>query len=337
MAQPTAGSLSRSMSSQPVFNCMPAPPDPSVQGAPVLASRPLALSFSMLFAEQPGDRPERPTAWRSHLPPLARLLAQLACSGLSSTAQQARVLEAIAGGLSVLDVDAVYGRPVLHWACILAPAELVRLLLDRGADVHARREDAAGNTPLHCVLRLRQPTGGAEVVNVLLEAGASPAALPRHGAELLYLHDLEMPLAQRLLALGVDIDDRMHETSPLLALAERRRWGLVSLLLEHGADATRYGPLRTTILHNGALPVWLAEQSRRRGVDLNARDLVGQTPLMRACAENNIPLARWLLAQGARTDAVAANGSTLLDSARPAGPVMLAWLQRQLSTAGGDD
>lgn len=338
MAQPTAHSLYRSMFSLPVFHGMP--PTPSDPGAPVLAgrparARPLAGTFSMLFAEQASDRPESPAAWRSHLPPLVRLLAQLGHSRVPVAAKQATVLESIAAGMSVLEVDAAYGRPVLHWACMLAPAELVGLLLRCGAAAHANRTDAAGNTPLHCVLQLRQPADAAEVVEALLDAGASLAALPRRGAELLYLHDLDRPLAQRLLAMGVDIDDRTHETSPLLQLIERERWDLVSLLLQHGADALRRGPLRTTALHNGRLPVWLAEQLRRLGADVNARDLVGQTPLMRACEERNIPLARWLLARGARTDAVADDGTTPLDCARHAGAGMLAWLRRQLAPADG--
>lgn len=349
MSDSRCGSLSRSMPSLPVFS-----PERSARAAdpqqarapvrkPVLAHRALQTSalgksFAMLFVDSLSDRPECPRAWSGHFPPVARLLVRLGSSSMHEEAKQEFICAAIEGGMSPLEIDPHYGRPVLHWACILAPAELLGSLLQSGAAAHVNFEDAAGNTPLQCVLRLRQPAGSARVVKVLLDAGASLATLPHRGAELLYLYDLDPSLVRRLLSLGVDVNgDGASEASPLQQAMARRLWGLASLLLEHGADIARPDALRASVLHDGRMPVWLAEQLWRRGADVNARDLVGTTPLMRAVSYRNVPLVRWLLSKGAQTDAVTAGGLTVFDYARHAGENLLACLgQPSLAGIDGD-
>ncbi len=352
MAQSGSGklSLSRSMPSLPVFHGpsgarATADPQqlPAPKRRPALACRPLrpealGRSFAMLFADSASDRPECLKSWRAHLPPLAGLVARLASSRLPALAKQELVLAAIEDGMSPLEADPHYGRPVLHWACILAPAELVGLLLQSGASAHVNLEDGAGNKPLDCVVKLRQPAGSACVVEALLDAGASLAALPRRGAELLYLRDLEPALLRRLLSMGIDVDGGAErEVSPLQQALARRQWGLASLLLESGADVACRDSLHATPLHSGRLPVWLAEQFWRRCADVNARDLTGMTPLMRAVCYHNLPLARWLVARGARLDAIDCRGATVVDHARTAGTGMLAWVREQLRAYGDGD
>ena len=349
MSHPRYGTLSRSLPSMPVFS-----PGRSAQAAdpqqarppmrkPLLAHRPpqssvLGKSFAMLFVDSISDRLECLTAWRGRFPPLARLLIQLASSRMPMEAKQAMVSEAIADGMSALDIDRHYGRPVLHWACIFAPAELISELLKCGAATHVNVEDGAGNTPLQCLLRLRQPAASARAVDALLDAGASLLKLPHRGAELLYLSDIDPPLVRRLLSLGVDVDGGgAQQASPLQQAMARRLWGLASVLLEHGADISRRDELRASVLHNGRLPVWLAEQLRRRGADVNARDLTGMTPLMRAVCYRNRPLVRWLLANGAQSKAVTSVGRTVFDCAREAGGGMHAWLRRQVTADSDGD
>lgn len=345
---PSSSSLSLSLPALPVrtsARCAPAAgrhlQSPAGVRPPALACRPprteaLADPFWQLFADSDSDRPECPRGWRGHLPPLARLVLQQMRRQVAPEARQTFIASAIRSGMSVLDIDSHYGRPVLHWACILASADIVGLLLSLGAFAHLDREDAAGNTPLQCALSVRRLTGGAQVVEALLDAGASPAALPHRGAELLYLNGLELPLIRRLLAWGVDVEGGgAREASPLHHACTGGLWGRASLLLEHGADIARTGPLRDSVLHHGQLPVWLAEQFRRRGADVNARNLIGETPLMRACAYRNIPLARWLLVNGAWPDVANTCGRTVAAYAHDAGPAIIAWLQQQ--SPGHDD
>ena len=51
------------------------------------------------------------------------------------------------GKSSIESVDQKYRRTPLHWACRSGSPSLVKLLLERGADINAL--DGDGNTPLH--------------------------------------------------------------------------------------------------------------------------------------------------------------------------------------------
>lgn len=94
--------------------------------------------------------------------------------------------------------------PALCWAARLGPPEVVKILLEKGADVS--HPDAAGNTPLHWAAQL----GQLEIARMLLAHGASP--------------------------------DQPNQTghSPLLAAARSPAWDaprVAQLLLDAGAQA----------------------------------------------------------------------------------------------------
>jgi ankyrin repeat protein len=71
------------------------------------------------------------------------------------------------------EVDAAdaHGRTSLHWASLKGHASVVRLLLDRGADVGARTTPL-GDTPLHWA----SGWGHESVVRLLLDGGADVGA-----------------------------------------------------------------------------------------------------------------------------------------------------------------
>ncbi len=72
--------------------------------------------------------------------------------------------------------DARFGIRPLHWASLVGSAEIVRLLIEHGADVNLPNDD--GNGPLHAAAFL----GHSSVVEVLLANGADPNRLNRDGA-----------------------------------------------------------------------------------------------------------------------------------------------------------
>ncbi len=313
------------------------------EGPPVITARTSAVptgefSFAALFLYSDADRPERKSDWLTCLPPLAAMLYQLSLADIDNDARSDLALQAIQQCKDLCAADERYGRTALHWACLLAHPDLVDLLLQHGMAAQVNQPDALGHSPLDCVQALRAEPGAARVADTLLSGGALLATLPQGGAELLYLPDLSVPLAKRLLSLGVAVDGgSVYGTTPLMTACSRSLWGVASVLLEFGADVLRPGPFGSSLLHYGSLPVWLAEQLYRRGADPNARDLTGDTPLMLACAEDNQPLVRWLVAKGARQDEVADDGQRAIDFVPPSGSGTAGWPQSSADGYDSDD
>lgn len=262
--------------------------------------------FLILFDEHGSDRPECLTAWLPCLPPLARDMRRLTVAGLDVDTMLAEATQVLlAPDADVAAVDPHYGRSVLQWAGMLAHPSLVGLLLRHGAEVHVNHVDHHGYSALGCVHAFRSIAGGGDAIDALLAGGASLDTLPHDGAELLYRKDLSVPLVERLLRFGADADGGgAFETTPLLDGCGSVDWGAASLLLDFHADIHRVGAFGMSVLHNPRIPVWLAEQFYRRGADVNATDMQGDTPLMLARAHMNAPLVRWLISRGAESDPV---------------------------------
>jgi ankyrin repeat protein len=96
------------------------------------------------------------------------------------------------------------GHTPVGLAAFFAPASTVRLLLDRGADVHAAARNGMKVQALHAAVASRN----AEAVALLLDRGADPNARQQVGY------------------------------TPLMGAANAGREDLVDLLLRHGADRT---------------------------------------------------------------------------------------------------
>ncbi|HET7011763.1 MAG TPA: ankyrin repeat domain-containing protein [Anaerolineales bacterium] len=131
-----------------------------------------------------------------------------------------RVQAILASDPAALQTLSHDGWTPLHLAAHFGRAELVRFLLSRGADVHARSKNTFDNHPLHAALAGRH----LEVARALLDAGADPNTR-QHGGYT-PLHEAaghgDIALLQLLLERGADRSAKEDQgRTPMdLALAE---------------------------------------------------------------------------------------------------------------------
>jgi ankyrin repeat protein len=241
--------------------------------------------------------------WRKRFSTWARsdLAVLLLLSGLVCRAQSLN--EAIAAGDSgqvavLLSAGAPVntrndlGRTPLLEAVWADRADLVRMLIERGADVTARHSDG-GSTPLdYAALR-----GNNNIASLLLRAGARPdeaalgLAAVRDNAE----------IARSLIEAGATASSEAFDEA-----VRHRSLSVLGVLLSK--NSAHMPELLNTALRRGdtAIVAWLAE----RGADVNRRDQFGATPLHDAAAGGNAAMLRVLLDHGAQIDAVTSDSRT---------------------------
>jgi len=198
------------------------------------------------------------------------------------------------------------GDTLLVYATRLAPPEIVRTLMDNGAN--ARDVDACGYTPLHYAAE-KQTT---EVVLALLKAGADVHAASQDGTTPLHraIRSCRIDNAFILLDNGAEagaVDTNGISTLHYAACHEDLAMkNLVRQLLNQGANLHQKENEATTPLHDassyGSLEV--LQLLLERGADVHAVDLVGQTALHKAAKRGHPDIVLALLAKGADVHAV---------------------------------
>jgi ankyrin repeat protein len=187
-------------------------------------------------------------------------------------------------------------------ACLNAHVETVELLLNAGADVHARSDEAW--TPLMHAAR----GGSAGVVEILLERGADVKAVNNYDRTALIEAAWSgcTEAVRTLIAAGSDVNHRPSKVGgPAIGEAAFNNCAeVVKLLLEAGAElCVREG--------QEPLLVWAADRGHERtvcilldrGIDVEDRTVTGTRPLHRAASGGHVTVARLLLERGAQVDA----------------------------------
>lgn len=308
------------------------PPDDSPDDESFLGGE---FSLSELMKALPSDRLERGACDTRDLPPLAAACA-LSDSALGGSGARAlKISDLLSGGANPRERDPVYGRTPLHWACIYAELDAIRVIaetlkrttqpasvappqmtVDGAADFN--QPDVNGLTPLQAVLGLRTPgkREHAEIVEYLISQGADISSLPGRGAELLFAEFLTVDIARKVLASGVAVDVRdAADCTPLFKVVLAGHLPLVKFLLEHGADPRQRIFFGGSMLNHYGLSMEVAALLLEHGAEADLRDDLGMTPLMFACQEKNLPLIRLLLRHGASLRARSVDGMRIVDYA----------------------
>ena len=137
-----------------------------------------------------------------------------------------------------VDVNAPQGdgMSALHWASHGGSAELVGMLVQAGANTQAVTR-IGHYTPLHVASK----EGNAEATKILLEAGADPKATTTVSL-VTPLHlaaaSGNVAIVKTLLDYGADSNAKEGEwgQTPLIFAASKNRISVIKILLEHGAD-----------------------------------------------------------------------------------------------------
>jgi len=161
-------------------------------------------------------------------------------------------------------------------------AEKSRLLIEHGANVNARSKQ--GRTPL--MLASLRP-GGSETVALMLQKGADPKVQDGRGDTALGLAASigEVETMRLLLAKGADPATANNRGEPPIILATKsKRAEAVSLLLQHGVDAN-VANTSSNIVRNGPIA------------------MIKLTPLHRAAAFGPLQMVHDLLKAGADVNA----------------------------------
>ena len=207
------------------------------------------------------------------------------------------------------------GQTAPMWAAAEGHPEVVRVLLEHGADVHARSEvrrvlisrdpvgrevdwtERGGFTPLLFAAR----RGSVDVARLLLAAGADVNATAANGTSVLVVatHSGHRALAQFLLEEGADPDAAGAGYTALHVAVLTGDLDVVQALLAHGA--------------NPNAPVTSGTPVLRNGVELHlGSHLVGATSFWLAAKFAEVEIMRVLAAGGADPAVALKDGTTPL-------------------------
>ena len=190
------------------------------------------------------------------------------------------------------------GDTALHQACQIEDGhEYVQVLLDRGANVHAKREN--GIAPVH----LAAIRGGLQTMKLLKAHDTTFPSMGSGSVLLMAVAGGNIELAHYLLTkCDVDVNEVAVDDgdTALHAACQKSDRAIVELLLGHGANVHAKRKNANMPIHLAAASgnTYVVEQSLAKGVDV---DVVGRdvTPLLMACQEGHIDIIELLITNGA--------------------------------------
>jgi uncharacterized protein len=201
------------------------------------------------------------------------------------------------------------GRPVLTTAVQRGQPDIVRLLIEAGADVSGR--DSHGYTALRSAW---QP----DIVQMLLDKGADPNGAGQDRTSLFA---------------------ELGSNTPLMIAAHGGNIDVLRLLLKAGADPNARGFLERSALHEAAEFGFtqVIQPLVAAGAAIDTRDLKGTTALMIAAERGRVEFVKVLLAARADPDATDKQGQTALIRATLLGQTAIVQLLKDAGSREDDE
>ncbi len=215
-----------------------------------------------------------------------------------------RIFNAVRAGATDVEATNKAGQTALHYAVLNGEAEIVHLLLERGANVNARDND--GIVPLHYAIE------DVGLSRLLLLKGADFAAKDaRKRMPLHYAYDAKATQTRHLLELWAEVKQGKTQSNDALRVALK----LPTHKVERILDAVAVG-----------------------ADDVTATDKAGRTALHWAAQAGEADLVKMLLDKGADAKALDGAGNTPFDLARQNSQVevesvLAAWKEKGASTS----
>ena len=233
----------------------------------------------------------------------------------------AEVKRLVAAGADVNATETVYGgERALHWA-VHGGSGVVRALIAAGANLEARNDQSA--TALHEALLVNDDDNSAALL-ALLVAGADVTAQRSNGTTALHMAvSVDYPHGARAIWLL-----RSFGADPNAATAS---WELGDSTIT-GITPLHIAVLRPLNRFWGSALMAASADPHERELQLNAKDSLGQTPLHWFARfmdqEQDLGVLGWLLLNGVDVNAVDNRGASPLDYAVANGDLELANLLR---------
>ena len=205
----------------------------------------------------------------------------------------------------------IVGDSALRFAVFAGRVDIVKALLDGGADVNKANKD--GTTPLSASIH----HSSAEIALILLDADANPNARNKEGwTALMYaVYTGHSEAAKVLLDAGANLDVANNKgVTALMLSAHYGRPEIAQALLDGGANPNAMDNGGETAIRTAAYKgnADIVKMLLAAGANPNAANNDGWTALIDVAVDNHPDIVRMLLAAGANPNVARNNGWTVL-------------------------